>query len=665
MAIRKTLGGDRLGSGNKMNVEMHGWGKSTHDLSEKLKTTMAPGTLVPFLNKVVLPGDEWKIRLDADVMTAPTNGPLFGSFKFQLDTFFCPYRLYIAQLHNNKMKIALDMSKVKLPQLRMYINPRTTNDKNINNKQINPSCVLSYLGLRGLGQSAGLYQSYRETNAIPLLSYWDIYKNYYANKQEKYGQVIHTKANTLEKNVESAKFQINKPDDFQEFDIPKGNENPNTFKKQILAITTQVAFELKAGTKQNAKTLVLITEKNGKIERKPLTTFTQKEISEGTGFTGIRWDAITEIEYIVGWDYAKEEERGDWEPEIAKFELEKLDEIRELILKYDKEAPVFGGNNTGLKIEPLSLVMESEDLDGSLKNSMEYNQEGLALKTYQADINNAWLRTDYVDLINQSTNIVIENGQFSIDQLQLAKKKWEHLNRLVASGGTYKDWLEVAYGVREQRDFEIPMYLGGLSKEIVFQEVVSSVDSGDRALGSLGGRGVLSGKHKGGYVELKAKEAGVLMGIMSITPRVDYSQGNDWAINLKTMDDLHKPAFDGIGFQDLITDTLTWWDTKIDAQGNVRLKSAGKIPAWLNYQTSVNKTLGNFADESEMWMTLNRNYEITDDFEGIKDLTTYVDPKKYNYIWANARRDAQNFWVQVDSNITVRRVMSAKQIPTF
>ena len=76
MSIRRNLGGDRLGSGNKMEVEMHGWGKSTHDLSEELRTTMATGTLVPFLNKTVLPADEWRIRLSADVMTIPTNEPL-------------------------------------------------------------------------------------------------------------------------------------------------------------------------------------------------------------------------------------------------------------------------------------------------------------------------------------------------------------------------------------------------------------------------------------------------------------------------------------------------------------------------------------------------------------------------------------------------------------
>ena len=46
------------------------------------------------------------------------------------------------------------------------------------------------------------------------------------------------------------------------------------------------------------------------------------------------------------------------------------------------------------------------------------------------------------------------------------------------------------------------------------------------------------------------------MGSMAITPMVDYSQGNDFDLNLQTMDDLHKPALDGIGYQDLIQEQM-------------------------------------------------------------------------------------------------------------
>ena len=112
------LGGDRIGSGNKMKVQMRNYERSTHDLGNVWRSTMAPGTLVPFLKQVGLPGDTFDIELNADVKTLPTVGPLFGSFKLQLDVFMCPIRLYNAQLHMNKLDVGMNMKNVKFPLMK-------------------------------------------------------------------------------------------------------------------------------------------------------------------------------------------------------------------------------------------------------------------------------------------------------------------------------------------------------------------------------------------------------------------------------------------------------------------------------------------------------------------------------------------------------------------
>ena len=154
------------------------------------------------------------------------------------------------------------------------------------------------------------------------------------------------------------------------------------------------------------------------------------------------------------------------------------------------------------------------------------------------------------------------------------------------------------------------------------------------------------------------------MGIVSITPRIDYYQGNDWDNDLISIDDFHKPALDQIGFQGLITDQMAWFDTYLE--GNDRTYfSAGKQPAWINYMTNTNKVFGNFATESEGFMTLRRDYEYNLDTERAKDITTYVDPVKFNNIFAEKSIDAQNFWVQLGIEITARRKMSAKIMPNL
>ena len=185
------LGGDRLGSGKRMNVSLKSFERSSHDLGYIWRSTMASGTLVPFMNILALPGDTFDIDLSADVKTYPTLGALFGSFKLQLDVFSCPVRLYQGMLHNNKLGIGMNMASIKLPTYTLKstdINPDLPLPIDI--QQINPSSILAYLGVRGVGNNGNNGICERDFNAIPLLAYWDVYKNYYANKQENIGVMI-------------------------------------------------------------------------------------------------------------------------------------------------------------------------------------------------------------------------------------------------------------------------------------------------------------------------------------------------------------------------------------------------------------------------------------------------------------------------------------------
>ena len=241
------------------------------------------------------------------------------------------------------------------------------------------------------------------------------------------------------------------------------------------------------------------------------------------------------------------------------------------------------------------------------------------------------------------------------------------LNRIALSGGTYDDWLESVFDHKRTRGSEEPIYEGGLIRELVFDEVISNAAADDQPLGTLAGRGVVARGQKGGKIVVKCDEPVYIMGIVSITPRIDYSQGNTWHVNLKTMDDFHKPQLDEIGFQELVTEQMAWWDTSVDDEA-LTFKSAGKQPAWINYMTNVNKVYGSFAIQDEqMFMVLNRRYEAIKNSTGwtINDLTTYIDPVKFNHIFANTRRDAQNFWTQIGVNIEARRKMSAKIIPNI
>ena len=79
------------------------------------------------------------------------------------------------------------MEQVRLPQIRVKLNNLKdfpSNDEEQWN-QVNPSCLLAYLGIRGYASPKASGDKGIGKNALPILTYFDIFKNYYANTQEK------------------------------------------------------------------------------------------------------------------------------------------------------------------------------------------------------------------------------------------------------------------------------------------------------------------------------------------------------------------------------------------------------------------------------------------------------------------------------------------------
>lgn len=175
-----------------MNISMHNYERSTHNLDRVWRSSMSCGTLVPFMTEITLPGDTFDIDLTTMIRTVPTLAPLFGSFKVQLDVFSVPIRLYNAQLHMNRLGVGMKMSEIKLPMMK--IAARGDIDNNTPDK-FDQSTLMAYLGVRGapvIRDNAGvqLLDASFKKNALFMLAYWDIYKNYYSNKQEEKGYVV-------------------------------------------------------------------------------------------------------------------------------------------------------------------------------------------------------------------------------------------------------------------------------------------------------------------------------------------------------------------------------------------------------------------------------------------------------------------------------------------
>lgn len=655
--MKVNIGKNTIGDNDKMSVSLREYDRSTHDLSYAWRSSMGIGSLVPCMKFLAMPGDTFSIQMGEKIMTHPTLGPLFGSFKFQVDVFTCPIRLYNAMLHNNALNIGLDMSKVKLPKLISKTNGKTSS-----------SSIYNYLGIKNT-------KANKKYNAVPLLAVYDIFKNYYANKQEEKFYIITTGTTETQPEYSPLSTKVEGDAVFAMDQMIQARTTWDTYENPNLGVNTAGIIYIKGNF-----TAAQINKQTSYIEFDQVVNWLNGETSGGYQLklplgqcifedlttpqmgkynirlripSGIKGNYentnyFSDRKYLIPNKLSLTIE-GDLQ--LQSYNLEKLDDIREEILSKGSQEFVIGegGNCTN-------------DLFNKLANSMASSSKlyGLPLKTHFSDIFNNWINKEWVDGdngITALTAIDTSEGNFTIDTLNLAQKVYNLLNRIAISGGTYKDWIETVYTTDYYFRAETPIYEGGMSSEIEFSEVVSTAATeieGNEPLGSLGGKGYNS-NGKGGTVTIKVNEPSYIIALASITPRVDYSQGNDWDNDLDTMNDLHKPQLDGIGYQDLMQ---KWMHGGANEEAAV-----GKTVAWINYMTNVNRCYGTFAvGESESFMVLNRVYELGENGE-IENLTTYINPKEFTGTFATNEISNQDFWVQIGFKVEARRVMSAKQIP--
>lgn len=680
--MKKTLGGDRIRSESKMEVYLPNFGRSSHNVGKIIRTSQACGTIVPYWCQIGLDGTTFYIDITTKVKTLPTTGPVFGSFKHQIDVFVIPIRLYIAALHNNALGVGLNMNKILLPQFQVYTANTSIYENDTNRGQVNPSSLLSYLGIKGFGHSK-VNQYLRRFPAIFNLAYWDIFKNYYANKQEENAYVItgvnHTwkkfsvgdgvswvktwldnssELYRIESTAEKPKyirleFEENvSPEEVNEIQLLTNDPNIVGPVNRLTKLGDTFIFER---TDPNA--LGLKEPDNPKKATKVYTYKVKKIIQIAYNKSTIGQSPITMPD--------------NQKIKLAPFPLKNIDDERTAILA-EPSTSAYVLNNDKMPYGAATKTLDLPNHDRTKiyhSSNAWYSQAGLAVKTYLSDRFNNWLNTEWIDGttggINAITAVDVTDGKLTMDALILQKKIFNMLNRVAITDGTYQAWREATYGIRSATLPESPIFCGGMQSEIAFDEIVSNSATDEEPLGTLAGRGVATMYKSGRGLKIKCTEPSMIMALGSITPRIDYSQGNKWWTRLESMDDFHKPTLDAIGFQELITEEAAAWSTELDENYTPIYQSLGKQPSWIEYTTDVNETYGEFAAGMPLaFMCLNRVYEENKDGT-IDNSSTYIDPTIYNSIFAESRLSSQNFWVQVAFDVTARRVMSAKQIPNL
>ena len=166
---------------------------------------------------------------------------------------------------------------------------------------------------------------------------------------------------------------------------------------------------------------------------------------------------------------------------LSTFKIKEVDLIREKILQAPTNAPY------DLSTSAISVMTKFSQRTNNYLNTT-FPQFGLCVKTYQSDLFNNWINTEWIDGengISEITSVAVTNGSFTIDALNLAQKVYNMMNRIAVSGGSYRDWIETVYTSNYIERAETPVYMGGMSDEIVFQEVISQSATEQEPLGDV------------------------------------------------------------------------------------------------------------------------------------------------------------------------------------
>lgn len=186
------------------------------DLSRKHCFTASAGQLLPVFVEEVLPGDKFKINLDAFTRTQPLNTAAFARMREYYDLFFVPYHILwshfptmITQVPNATVASAIDSPKMytespwmslsqlcdPIDKLEWFFNHDTTAFKdasrfNLLDDGYIPTFVTSrkLLDMLGYGATDWHYSSKKSYDNVAvspfrLLAYQKIYSDFFRNNQ--------------------------------------------------------------------------------------------------------------------------------------------------------------------------------------------------------------------------------------------------------------------------------------------------------------------------------------------------------------------------------------------------------------------------------------------------------------------------------------------------
>lgn len=286
------------------------------------------------------------------------------------------------------------------------------------------------------------------------------------------------------------------------------------------------------------------------------------------------------------------------------------------------------------------------------------------------------------DTLNTSKSV-----SFSVANLRSAFAL-DKLYRLMsqASDGDYKSQIKARYGFDAYAPQMRCQFVGSASSVIQVNPITSTADTltttdnsfEGTPVGRIYGNGVAQGSDT---FEFDTKEHGILMGICSFVPDVDYSSYGVNIFNKKlTSSEYFQPEFDNLGKQPL--DATTLYLAKVPGAGGIQSPAVlGWIPRYAEYKTHIDEVHGQLngniyrsasgVPTLSSW-TAPRLAGFEDDKasywckDGLSKNFFYINPALYNSIFVNQYDGFQTqdqFICEVSNNVQAVLPMSVSGEP--
>lgn len=259
-----------------------------------------------------------------------------------------------------------------------------------------------------------------------------------------------------------------------------------------------------------------------------------------------------------------------------------------------------------------------------------------------------------------------------------------------ASDGDYKSQIKARYGFDAYAPQYKSEFIGSASANVQVNPITTTADtlSSDDTTGTPAGRiygnGVASSQND--VFEFDVKEHGIIMGISSFVPDVDYSSYGINLFNQKiNREDYFQPEFDNLGKQPISSLVFNPWKLADLKSGNKSLQLVntvlGWFPRYVEYKTSVDEVHGQLngwvnrsfqsAPTLSLWTAPRFNASDSKKFDNWRDNGLsldffYIDPSLYDSVFVNQYRgnqDQDQFICEVSNNVQAILPMSVTGEP--